>query len=310
MLEINHKQHLYLLSILGLIPISFFIKNIFKQKPINSLSGRKNIGVVVTGGSSGFGEALIREFLKEGHRVATCSRSPLSKELQQESCFWKKTDLTSPSESQEFISFAQEKLGTIDVFILNAITVEHDVINQKFHETTDKSTRLMLDVGLTSYISLTHEVIPIMLKQKFGGHVVFVQGLRCDGRIQKGFTVIGTTKYALSYFQKSLVSEYSDSAIGFHSINPGMLINTQPFEKMVMFRKMANIMGITPAGTAARMVLPHIMNLEGTNKNYHRMNFLSIEAIYSLNLRVNFSLVSVKVFLKFVILDCTLKIIF
>lgn len=55
------------------------LNKILKKNPKNSL-GTKKLNIVITGGSHGFGLALIREFLLSGHKVVTCSRSEIKDE--------------------------------------------------------------------------------------------------------------------------------------------------------------------------------------------------------------------------------------
>jgi NAD(P)-dependent dehydrogenase (short-subunit alcohol dehydrogenase family) len=224
------------------------------------------LNICITGGSAGFGESLVRDFLLLGHNVVSCSRSPPPKEfLENKSFSWIKCDLTKHEDCDAFIKFSVDKLGVIDAFILNA-GFGGDSIDKKFGDVSKEDVMSIIETNLTCVVYLTHQILPILSKQKNGGHVVFVQGLGRDGRKQDGFTAIGTTKYALTYFQDALALEYTDSNVGFHNIYPGMLVTSQPFERLGRLSWVANVLGETP-GNTARYFVPKVCKLSGTGTN-------------------------------------------
>lgn len=118
-------------------------------------------------------------------------------------------------------------------------------------------------------------MLPILAKQEKGGHIFITQGFGEDGRIQKGFTCLGTVKRSLDYFQRSLLNENPYENVGIHSIQPGMIINQQPFSENLGFAWMANIIADTP-GNIARNLVPKIVTVSGTNNRVQYVSNLSI----------------------------------
>ena len=83
--------------------------------------------VLVTGGSKGIGEAIVRCLLAEGARVANINRSreegvALEEEYagQGKDCFFIQADLTSVAACQQSVEAVLEKYGRIDMVINNA----------------------------------------------------------------------------------------------------------------------------------------------------------------------------------------------
>jgi L-fucose dehydrogenase len=83
--------------------------------------------VIVTGGSKGIGEGIVRTFLAEGARVANVNRSSAEGlALQDEyaakgqDCFFIQGDLTSVDACRAAVEAAVEKFGRIDVVVNNA----------------------------------------------------------------------------------------------------------------------------------------------------------------------------------------------
>src|SRR4051812_6166014 len=81
--------------------------------------------VLVTGGSSGIGKALVEEGLKQGALVATCGRSLEKLETafpnaDRERLLLTATDVRNEAACAAFVNAAVERWGRVDVLINNA----------------------------------------------------------------------------------------------------------------------------------------------------------------------------------------------
>ena len=83
--------------------------------------------VLVTGGSKGIGEGIVRSFLAEGAQIANINRSTTEgQQLQQEyadrgqDCFFIQADLTRVDVCRAAVEATVEKFGRIDVIVNNA----------------------------------------------------------------------------------------------------------------------------------------------------------------------------------------------
>jgi len=84
------------------------------------LEGRRGL---VTGGSKGLGEAIARELVSEGARVAICSRneaevSATAQEIGAE--YAQAADVTDPEQVRDLVARTAEALGGIDFLVNNA----------------------------------------------------------------------------------------------------------------------------------------------------------------------------------------------
>ena len=84
----------------------------------------ENQVAVVTGGTRGIGEGIVRRFFEEGARVVFSGRSrergkAIQDELGKDVAFFP-ADAMSPSDTQALMDFAAEKFGKLDCVVNNA----------------------------------------------------------------------------------------------------------------------------------------------------------------------------------------------
>src|SRR5690349_10098244 len=79
--------------------------------------------VIVTGGSRGLGETMVRSLLEKGYRVSACSRSrsPFVEELQQDASlrckfFWHACSVGESEDVQRFVKASAEWAGEDGIY--------------------------------------------------------------------------------------------------------------------------------------------------------------------------------------------------
>ncbi len=123
--------------------------------------------VIVTGASSGIGEATARLLAKHGAKVVLAARSKeklskISKELPGSLVVI--TDMTKEDEIKQLIRKTKEHFGRIDVLINNA-GQGYDAPIEKI---SSKTFRNLFELDLLGPVMAMKEVIPVMRKQKRG----------------------------------------------------------------------------------------------------------------------------------------------
>lgn len=123
--------------------------------------------VVVTGASSGIGQATARLLSEKGAKVVLAARSikkleNLAKTLPQSLAV--KTDVTKKLELKNLVQKTLKQFGRIDILINNA----GRGYDAKFEQIDLKKMHYLIELNLIGPISLMQQAIPIMKKQGHG----------------------------------------------------------------------------------------------------------------------------------------------
>ncbi|RZB39661.1 porphobilinogen deaminase, partial [Asbolus verrucosus] len=188
-----------------------------------------NSVVVITGASSGLGEALAHEFYKQGCQVVLCSRR--RQELERVRSDLLRTHPTIPtlppiinpldlSDINSLPTHVEKILsitGKIDILINNGgVSHRGTVISTK----PDVDIKIML-VNYFGAVALTKAVLPDMMKNKCG-HVVFVSSVQGLVALPER-SAYCASKHALQGFCDSLRAEVAAYNISVTVISPGYI---------------------------------------------------------------------------------------
>ena len=120
--------------------------------------------VLVTGGTKGIGEAILRRFALSGASVATTARSEVAHS--QASVLFIKADLGTASGAQNVVDRIQQEWGGLDVLVNNAGGTETKTGG--FEVLTDEDWQRILDVNLLAAVRLDRAFLPGMIERKSG----------------------------------------------------------------------------------------------------------------------------------------------
>lgn len=174
---------------------------------------------LITGASSGFGEALAHAALERGDTVIAtyrkadqCARFD---EIAPGRSFGIRMDVTDSAAVDEGIRTAIEKCGRIDVLVNNAGYALRGPIEQL----SDSEALHQLDTNVLGILRVTRAVLPIMRSQG-GGRIINISSTA--GTI--GFATLGlyaASKAAVIGLTESLSHEVSRMGIHVTSVEPG-----------------------------------------------------------------------------------------
>src|SRR3954451_16420086 len=177
---------------------------------------------VVTGASSGIGEATARALAREGFSVALAARrEDRIKELAEEissaggSALAVPTDVSDPDSARSLIETAKSELGSVDVLLNNAGVM---LLGPMLGADLEHWQR-MVNVNLLGLMYCTHAVLPVMQEQG-GGHIVNVSSVA--GRVARmGSGAYNATKWGVGAFSESLRQEALNYNVRVTIIEPG-----------------------------------------------------------------------------------------
>ncbi|MFB5267779.1 SDR family oxidoreductase [Paenibacillus enshidis] len=135
------------------------------------MSNVKGKVVVITGASSGIGEAAARLLAEQGASVVLGARrterlEALATEIRSKggAAEYRALDVTSKEQMDEFISFAQSKFGRVDVLVNNAGVMPLSLLEAL---KIDEWNR-MIDVNIRGVLHGIAAGLPVMKEQGFG----------------------------------------------------------------------------------------------------------------------------------------------
>ena len=242
---------------------------------------RKN--VLITGASGGIGEAMCREFAKNGYNVVIHynSSEEAALKLQQEiesqyqvKAVPIKADLRNRDEVKALARKATAILGNTDVLINNAGVAYLTL----FQTADDNKVRELFDINLMSAMNLTKEILPSMIRNKSGRIINIssmwgIAGASCEVHYS-------ASKSALIGFTKALAKEVGPSGITVNCIAPGY-IDTK-MNSSIDDESVAEIVEATPMGRKGRPedVSALAVFLAGENADFITGQVISVDGGY------------------------------
>jgi 3-oxoacyl-[acyl-carrier protein] reductase len=187
-----------------------------------TLKGKK---AIVTGGSRGIGNAIVREFLSRGATVYSISRTPAGNQAELEtvardaggSLHWREADVGKEEEITKAVDGIVAEAGTVDVLVNNAGITRDGLI---FRMAT-ADWEQVLRANLTSAFLASRSVARVMIKQRAGCIICIssVSGIMGNA----GQVNYSASKAGLIGFSKSLAHEVASRGVRVNVIAPGFI---------------------------------------------------------------------------------------
>jgi 3-oxoacyl-[acyl-carrier protein] reductase len=177
--------------------------------------------VILSGGSRGLGEALVRGLLEAGYAVSTFSRrrTTFTDSLASEPrFFFAAADVTDAAGVDAFLGAAQDRLGQ-PYGLLNCAGVAVDGVLATFPE---EQIERVVAVNLTGMLRLTRRVLRRMLLGSAGGVIVNISSI-IGLRGYSGLAAYAATKGGMDAATRALARELGGRRIRVNSVAPGYL---------------------------------------------------------------------------------------
>tara|TARA_Y200000002_G_C22496195_1_gene585153 strand:- start:27 stop:824 length:798 start_codon:yes stop_codon:yes gene_type:complete len=176
--------------------------------------------VIVTGASSGIGEATAKEFLSQGAKVILVSRSESKmqdsfKDFNQDSYSIYPFDLNNLDDIHSFVKILIEKEGPIDILFNNAGVSQFGYFEESDLSVLDK----IMELDFFSVVQFTKSILPHMVAKKSGQIVTNTSVAGLIGSRNRSF--YSSAKFALHGFFDSIRSEIIHHNVHITLIAPG-----------------------------------------------------------------------------------------
>jgi NADP-dependent 3-hydroxy acid dehydrogenase YdfG len=188
------------------------------------MSNIKDKVIMITGASSGIGEATARELASKGAKVILAARrEDRLKQLQAEiqtsggQVIYKVTDVSSRQQMEELAAYALKEFGQIDVLVNNAGIMPLSPIHQKKVDEWDS----MIDVNIKGVLYGIAAVISHMRERK-EGHIINVSSI-AGHLVFEASAVYSGTKFAVRAISEGLRMEEAANNIRTTVISPGTI---------------------------------------------------------------------------------------
>lgn len=175
----------------------------------------------ITGGGSGIGLGIARQFIHSGAKVVITGRN--LEKLQEarnelgENCFVIQNDITDKNSHPALIRQIENEIGPIEILVNNAGM--HSKVSSLRAE--DETFQKVIDINLNSVFALSREVFKKMVPRGKGS-VINISSMSALYGLPS-IAAYSSSKTALLGLTRSLASEFSYSGVRINSIAPGFI---------------------------------------------------------------------------------------
>lgn len=181
--------------------------------------------IIITGASSGIGEATAKKLSKEGANVVLSARredrlNSLKDEIVKDGgmALVVPADVTNKEDFKKVVSSTLEEFGSIDGIINNAGLMPLSYVKNLHTDEWDK----MIDVNIKGVTNGVSAVLPTMMEQK-SGNIINISSSAAH-KYYPGGAVYCATKAAVKMFTEGLRAELAPHyGINVTSIDPGFV---------------------------------------------------------------------------------------
>jgi NADP-dependent 3-hydroxy acid dehydrogenase YdfG len=183
--------------------------------------------VVITGASSGLGEAAARRLAQEGAKLVLGARrierlQALARELGLGEAAAVQTDVTDVGQVRRLVEHSVQTYGRIDVLINNAGLMPQSPLERAKIEDWDR----MIDVNIKGVLYGIAAALPHMQAQK-SGHIINVSSV-AGHKVRPNGVVYSATKTAVRVISEGLRQEVKPFDIRTTVISPGAVDTELP----------------------------------------------------------------------------------
>lgn len=206
---------------------------------------------IVTGGASGIGKAIVREFLREGAKVAIfdiadkSSVNDLLEEFDEVEYFG--VDITNAEQVSKGFVAVQSRLGPVDILVNNAgIDPKEEYVTLHNIGIWDE----VIATNLRGAFLMTREASYLMKEFRKQGNIIFIATVHTEQAF-KGEAAYGASKHGLIGLMRTAAAELAKDGIRVNAISPGAIHPTGISESLTQ-HDLERLAKVIPAGRVGK----------------------------------------------------------
>jgi NAD(P)-dependent dehydrogenase (short-subunit alcohol dehydrogenase family) len=181
----------------------------------------KGRSALVTGGTQGMGEAIVRRLAAGGATVATTARSPLP--AGQTVALFVQADVSTREGVDTVIRSVLERLGGVDIVVHNV--GGSSAPGGGVLALSDEDWQQTFDTNLMAAVRLDRGLLPGMLKRG-AGVIIHVSSIQRRLPLFEATLAYAAAKAALTTYSKGLSKEVGPRGIRVNTVAPGFIETT------------------------------------------------------------------------------------
>jgi NAD(P)-dependent dehydrogenase (short-subunit alcohol dehydrogenase family) len=173
---------------------------------------------VVTGGTKGIGEAIVRRLAAAGAAVVAAARTGSPELLP--SVRFVEADLGTFAGTEKLVRRVRDELGGVDILVNNVGGSSAPAGG--FAALTDRDWQDALDTNLLAAVRLDRALLPLMLEQG-AGVIVHISSIQRRLPLFDATLAYAAAKAALTNYSKGLSNEVAPKGVRVVSVAPGFI---------------------------------------------------------------------------------------
>ncbi len=183
---------------------------------------------LVTGGTSGIGEAIVNRLLRGGAKVITAARN-VANDKRKSDLVIIQADISTPEGCDKVVKEVLDRLGRLDILV--NVVGGSTAPRGGFSVLNDEEWQKAINVNLFSAVRLDRGLLPSMLEQG-SGVIIHISSIQRKLPLYEATLAYAAAKAALTTYSKGLSKEVSPKGIRVNTVAPGY-IETKAAEALV-----------------------------------------------------------------------------
>jgi hypothetical protein len=195
------------------------------------------VNALVTGGTKGIGQAVVKALMEQGVNVLVAARSRPEHFLQEPSMFVA-ADLSTSSGCDEVVRAVEERLNGVDIIV--HVAGGSSAPSGGYAVLTDEEWYKAMDLNLLSAVRIDRALLPKML-MRGSGVIIHVTSIQNKLPLFEATIAYAASKAALSTYSKALSKEVSPKGIRVVRVSPGWVETEAAVDLVEKIASEANI---------------------------------------------------------------------